>query len=84
MRAKALALVTLLAGAAYATTITEQSIPADWLIALERTDAQLRIEACSTYPSRVCLRYGTQSNDLFTSTGSAVGQWRNTRTGEGP
>lgn len=49
-----------------------------------RTTAELQTEGCTVYPAIRCLYYNTTDNDLYTSTGSAVGQWRNTRLGTGP
>lgn len=80
-----MALITLLAGTAWAlTTLRRQDLPSSWVIAEQKTQAQLRAQACTSYPSQVCLYYNTTVDDLFTSTGSAVGQFRNVRTGEGP
>ena len=45
-----------------------------------RTAAELRAQACSSY----CVRYNIDDDDLYTATGTAVGQFRNTRTGYGP
>ena len=41
----------------------------------------IRNAACN---SSQCLVFNTSDFDLYTSTGSGVGQWRNTRTGVGP
>jgi hypothetical protein len=41
----------------------------------------LKLLAC---PLKPCMVYNTDLDDVFTSTGIAVGQWRNTRTGAGP
>ncbi len=51
---------------------------------LQRTKAQLEADACATHPSTQCLRHNTTDFDLYTSTGSGAGDWRNVRTGHGP
>ncbi len=49
-----------------------------------KTSAELQSEACASYATTPCTRYNSDDDDLYTSTGSAVGQWRNARTGLGP
>jgi len=46
-----------------------------------RTAAQLRALACSTLP---CRAVNSTDFDEYISTGTAAGQWRNTRLGTGP
>ena len=45
-----------------------------------QTDAWLQANACPP----PCFALNSTDNDLYTSTGSAIDQWRNTRTGTGP
>ncbi len=49
-----------------------------------RSTAQLQTEACIGYPGLRCRVYNSSDDDIYTSTGSAVGSWRNTRTGLPP
>lgn len=44
------------------------------------TGAELQFKTCPT----VCLAYNTDENAIYESTGTALGQWRNSRTGTGP
>ncbi len=46
----------------------------------KRTGAELRAESCSD----VCWAHNIDENAIYESTGTGVGQWRNTRTGTGP
>lgn len=46
-----------------------------------RTSAQIRALACSVLPCRVV---SSTDYDLYTATGTAAGDWRNTRLGTGP
>lgn len=79
---KSLALIIACCAIAYAgTTIRDQSIPLEWSVAKQATTTSLKSEACALTG---CLRYTTDTQDLFTSTGTLEGQWRNTRTGAGP
>jgi hypothetical protein len=81
---KSFAIIMLFASIAYAgTTIRDQSVPATWSVAKQATTTSLKSEAC-TVAGGGCLRYTTDTQDLFTSTGTLAGQWRNTRTGAGP
>lgn len=49
-----------------------------------KTSVELRGLACTTYATERCTVYNTDDNDIYTSTGSAIGQWRNMRLGIGP
>ncbi len=79
---KSLTLILVLTGVAFAaTTITEQSIPSTWAVAKTSTTASLKAEAPDSLGE---LRYNQTNYDLYTATGTLTGQWRNTRTGDGP
>lgn len=45
------------------------------------TNAILRVTSCSVIP---CRAQTTTDFDLYTATGTGIGQWRNSRTGTGP
>lgn len=64
-----------------ATTITDQSIPTNWAVAKTATTASLKAEIPASLGE---LRYNQDDYDLYTATGTALGQWRNARTGDGP
>lgn len=53
-------------------------------IITQRTTAQLQSDNCGTHPVTQCIRHNATDFDLYTSTGSLAGQWRNTRLGTGP
>lgn len=46
--------------------------------------ATLRTTACSAHATVPCLAFNTSDSDLYTSTGTATGAWRNSRTGTAP
>jgi len=46
-----------------------------------KTADELRALSCSTLP---CQAHNTDDHDMYTATGTASGQWRNTRLGIGP
>jgi hypothetical protein len=50
------------------------------------TAAELQALACPSFSagSKVCMAINLTDYDLYTSTGSGVGDWRNSRTGVGP
>lgn len=57
---------------------------AENLLTKIRTSAQLQTESCTGYPTVRCQYYNSTDDDVYTSTGSLTGQWRNTRNGLGP
>jgi hypothetical protein len=48
------------------------------------TAATLQATSCPTHPSTPCIVGNNTDFDVYTSTGSGVDDWRNTRTGVGP
>lgn len=46
--------------------------------------AALQAAACSAHATVPCMAFNTTDNDLYTSTGTTAGSWRNSRTGVAP
>ena len=71
-------------GSAGDTTFTSTATISGLDIIGGMTAASLRTHACTGHATRPCLYINTTDNDLYTSTGTAANQSRNTRTGTGP
>ncbi len=66
---------------AYAgTTLRLQDLPVGWLIVQKMSASQITAASC---PGVDCVYYNTTDKFLYTSTGTAPGQVRNTTTGTG-
>lgn len=73
--------LVLLAGVAIAnTTLRFQDLPTSWVIVTKYSAASLRT---SSAPIGT-LALNTDDYDVYVATGTATGEWRNTRLGTGP
>ncbi len=94
-KSNALFIMILAVGIAYAgQRITSQDLSADLTITNSltvngvqelglRTNSQIQALSCAGGQG-ACRVTSSDEGDIYTSTGTAAGQWRNSRTGKGP